>query len=292
MISYIVKEKELRQKELMKMMSVTEADIGLSWFFTFLTLHFFTALFVTILSSQLYSNSAPGLLWFFWILAYINIIVFSMFISTLTSKTTRGVLIGLLLFFGGVFLTLAVSYENGQRIYIQLISLHPVAAMSFGLQQIGALEENGTGLNISTIGLAENASGYSFQFTLRIMMGDSVIWGILTWYLNRVIKPDYGQALPLWFPFTLRYWMPSRAHLPVSSTTVVDKMAQSQIPYEDVGDSLKRQASEGKSIEIHDLKKIFGEKAAVDGLTLSMYSSQITALLGHNGRCGAMLTVF
>jgi ABC-type multidrug transport system ATPase subunit len=71
----------------------------------------------------------------------------------------------------------------------------------------------------------------------------------------------------------------------VSETAVADKVAMSGIPYEPVSDVLKRQSADGKSIEIHDLRKVFGEKAAVDGLNLSIYSGQITALLGHNGTC-------
>jgi ABC-type multidrug transport system ATPase subunit len=32
------------------------------------------------------------------------------------------------------------------------------------------------------------------------------------------------------------------------------------------------------------LRKHFGEKVAVDGLNLSIYNGQVTALLGHNGK--------
>lgn len=36
-------------------------------------------------------------------------------------------------------------------------------------------------------------------------------------------------------------------------------------------------------IQIHNLRKVFGQKAAVRNLTLNMYNDQITVLLGHNG---------
>jgi ABC-type transporter Mla maintaining outer membrane lipid asymmetry ATPase subunit MlaF len=61
--------------------------------------------------------------------------------------------------------------------------------------------------------------------------------------------------------------------------------SEQNILMEPVSDALKRQANEGKSIEIHRLMKQFGEKTAVEDLTLSMYSGQVTALLGHNGKC-------
>ena len=152
-----------------------------------------------------------------------------------------------------------------------------------GLSQIGTLEDNEVGLSLNTLDFSENRSGYSFQDTLRILIIDSLFWGVITWYLNRVIKPDYGQALPLWFPFTKTYWCPSKAHLSMSETTVDQKVADLEIPYETVGENMKRQAEEGKSIEIHELRKTFGDQTAVDGMSLSMYSGEITALLGHNG---------
>lgn len=191
-------------------------------------------------------------------------------------------------FLTGMFLALALDYEDREVWIIQLISLHPVAAFSYGLGQIGKLEDNEIGLNSSTLDVSESRSGYTFQDNLYILILDCIIWGVVSWFLNRVIPPDYGQALPVWFPFTKQYWCPSSAHLPVSKTTVEDEIAKLQIPYEPVGESQKRQASEEKSIEIHDLRKTFGEQNAVDGLNLSIYSGEITALLGHNGagKCG------
>lgn len=34
---------------------------------------------------------------------------------------------------------------------------------------------------------------------------------------------------------------------------------------------------------VKGLKKVFGQKTAVDGVNIKMYNSQIYALLGHNG---------
>ena len=96
MISYITREKELRQKELMKMMSVTESDIGWSWFVTFMTFHFFTATFAAWVSDRLFEKSEGFWLWIFWILSFTAMIVFCMAMASLTSKTVRAVLIGLL----------------------------------------------------------------------------------------------------------------------------------------------------------------------------------------------------
>jgi len=58
-------------------------------------------------------------------------------------------------------------------------------------------------------------------------------------------------------------------------------------PVEPVTDNLKSQIASGECVDIRGLCKGFdtstGRKMAVDGLNLTMFSGQITALLGHNG---------
>jgi ATP-binding cassette subfamily A (ABC1) protein 3 len=284
MISYITREKELRQKELMKMMGVSEADIGWSWFWTFFVLHILTASAATGVSVTLYTSSNALLMWIFWMLTFLSFVVFSMLVASLTSKATRGVIVGLLIFFVGVFLPIAQDPQSGSKGAITAISLHPVAAFSYGLSVIGTLEDDGVGLQYSTISGSDSPSGYSFNNCLASLIIDSILWGLVTFYLNRVIRPDYGQALPLWFVFSPTYWCPGSAragkHEDGNDANNSDERG---IPNEPVGQALLRQKVEGQNIEVYNLRKVFGEKAAVDGLTLSMYSGQITALLGHNG---------
>lgn len=136
MISYIAREKELRQKELMKMMSVKESDIGLSWFVTFLLFNIISATLTTGMSMILYESSQASYLFLFWIMTFLAVTVFSMSVAAISPKATRGVLIGLLLFLTGVFGTIAIpiNYRNDDGTLIGLITLHPVAAFTYGLQ--------------------------------------------------------------------------------------------------------------------------------------------------------------
>lgn len=58
---------------------------------------------------------------------------------------------------------------------------------------------------------------------------------------------------------------------------------------EEVDAELRRQEDEGRCLSIRGLRKVFkatagGEdRVAVEGLNLTLYEGQITALLGHNG---------
>lgn len=282
MISRVVREKELRQKELMKMMSVTESDIGWSWFMSFFLFHLCTATVTALISSILFDRSSFLILWMFWILVFLAVIVFCLTLSSFSSKNARSVLIGLLVFFSGIFLNLAVDRTDFSRSLVNFLSIHPIGALSYGLQVIGRLEDIELGLVRSTVGFSDVISEHSFRDVLASLLIGIVFWSVLAWYLNRVIPPAYGQGLPVWFPFVPSYWAPSMAHSNRNQDWH-DEESGSVIPIEAVGADLEQQSETGSSIEIKALKKSYGKKTAVDGLSLSMYRGQITALLGHNG---------
>jgi ABC-type Na+ transport system ATPase subunit NatA len=252
-----------------------------------------------LVSTNLYVASSGLLLWIFWVLTFCAVVTFCMAIAALTSKSTRAVLLGLLAFFGGVFLTIAFKYQTTSAQIISLMSLHPVAAFCFGLQEIGNLEDQGVGLQWTSIGETDTVGGYTFMNCYVSLIVDCFLWGFMSWYLNRVITPDYGQALPFYYPLLLSYWFPNMAPKRGSGNRnsngdndengdrdddeSVELVHDEDVPFEPVGDALLRQAKQGKSIEIRNLRKSFGDKIAVDGLSLSMYAGQVTALLGHNG---------
>lgn len=93
----------------MKMMSVSESEIGWSWFLTFMTFHFVTATAAALISDIFFDKSELFWLWVFWMLSYIAFVVFCMWMSSLTSKTTRGVLIGLLSKFIALYFFINIS---------------------------------------------------------------------------------------------------------------------------------------------------------------------------------------
>lgn len=264
----------------MKTMSVTESDIGWSWFLTFFMFNMVTATITAFISMGLYENSKGFYLWLFWVLTFLALTVFSMFISTLTSKSSRAILIGLLVLFIGVFLTFAVNVEDGNGALIGLISLLPAAAFSYGLQVIGLLEDQGVGLQSGSIGTTDSPSDFTFNICVEYLIIDSIVWGVLTWYFNRVVQPDFGQALPLWFPFSRSYWFPSSAYAGAADCESREEEYNSSVPFEVVG---RRQGDDKNDIEIRNLRKVFGKTLAVDGFNLTLYSGQVTALLGHNG---------
>jgi len=279
-IRSLVTEKENRSKELMKMMSISESSIGRAWFISIYGFFFISGVLSTIASSFLYSESSPLALFIFWELSFIAVTMFIFVISAVSTKATRGTLVGVLLFFVGYFLTLVTSFDTGRRGIISLVSLHPVTAISYGIQVIGSLEDSGVGLKRSTLRFSDNPSRYTFLDTLRSLLLDIFLWGVYSWYLNRVLKGDYGAAQPWYFPFSKNYWCGKS-----ESDDEQDLREENydSIPAEPVSSVLRSQEKEGKAVILRGLSKVFNEKTAVNNLDLSMYSGQVFALLGHNG---------
>ncbi len=87
-----------------------------------------------------------------------------------------------------------------------------------------------------------------------------------------------------YFPFTSQYWCPKKTVAIDPTSSIEDANKKTNVPTEAISEALrKQQEQENIGVHIFGLRKIFGEKTAVDGLNLSMYQGQITALLGHNG---------
>jgi ABC-type multidrug transport system fused ATPase/permease subunit len=279
MISYIVQEKELRQKELLKMMSVTEFDIELS---------------CTLVSSFLFRQSDALMLWLFWMMTFISITMFSTALAASSSKTTRGILVGLLVFFSGLFLSLIFPMKHYSAAVINIIMIHPVATFSYAISLLGSLDDLNLGLRPHTVSYYDESSGSAFQSMFIAYMYSSTFWFVITWYLNRTVKPEYGQASEAWyFPFTVSYW--KSFYRPRTNGSIKDGESATAADSEDMNDEdlpaseevseiLRKQSLNGESIEIVNLHKQFGDKTAVNGLNLSMYNGHITALLGHNGK--------
>lgn len=262
----------------MKVMSVTECDIEWSWFTSFFVFHLVTAVCSAAASASLYENSSYVILLIFWILAFLGIITFSFAVASLFSKATTATLIGLLAFFAGYFLTLIANFETGSSGVIALISLHPVAAISYGMQELGRLEDAGVGAVQSTISSTDSPSGYTFRSSLVSLAISSLLWGFFTFYFNRVMRPMHGIAMPWFFLCSKSYWFAGGS----GASEILEDLNPTAygVPVEEVGDAIHASIKEGKGIAIRGLRKQFGEKTAVDSLNLTMYNNQVTALLG------------
>lgn len=125
MIRMIVSEKELRQKELLKMMSVTDFTIEASWFVSFFVFFVPCAFGVAMVSHMVYSNSEFLVLLVFWELLFLALIFYCMAISSYFSSSSRAALLGQMMFFFGYFGSMRTDFNTASLYQIVSASFHP-----------------------------------------------------------------------------------------------------------------------------------------------------------------------
>jgi len=155
-------------------------------------------------------------------------------------------------------------------------------------------EGNNVGIQWSNIHDMASPDDSLTVLTVLIMFAvDTFIYLLVTWYVSNVFPGEYGIPLKWYFPFTKSYWCgyssDDDSEIAVgydnsgfeneNRLTNDDKRKEKSTYFENEPRGLK------SGIKILGLSKTFdgGKSYAVNDLSLTTYSGQITALLGHNG---------
>uniref|UniRef100_A0AAQ5YHZ4 ABC transporter domain-containing protein n=1 Tax=Amphiprion ocellaris TaxID=80972 RepID=A0AAQ5YHZ4_AMPOC len=271
-VKSIVLEKELRLKETLKAMGVTNSVIWSTWFIdSFIMMGTSTALLTTIIMGGRVLNYSNPIILFLFLLTFTTATIMQCFLLSVffNQANLAAACCGIIYF--TLYLPHIFCFAWQDRLTKDmklLVSLLSQVAFGFGTEYLSRYEEQGLGLqwnNIQTSPL----EGDEFSFLTSIcMMGlDTVLYGVLAWYLDNVFPGQYGIGRPFYFPFLPCYWLNSVA--PVSAQPFFEA----------------EPADLMKGVCIQDLVKVFGScaKPAVDGLSINFYESQITAFLGQNG---------
>uniref|UniRef100_A0A0R3RQ99 ABC transporter domain-containing protein n=1 Tax=Elaeophora elaphi TaxID=1147741 RepID=A0A0R3RQ99_9BILA len=279
LVKNIVYEKEIRLKEMMRIMGLGDSIHWISW-----SLHSFMLIFVSnILISILlkYGNLLPvtnfSVLITYFALFSITCIAQCVFISTLFSRTNVASASAAGLFFL-FFFPYQISFRTQSLSFVTITLLFPQTAVAYGFEMIYLADSNhitdwSSLLSIHVSGLPITLSTVLTAFAL-----DTFIYIFLAWYINIVFPGIYGVPQPFYFFITTRYWFGDDYVVRFASD--VDSSAPIA-----VSDNYEQEPNDLKlAIDICNLVKIYGNGTkALDGLNMRFYESQITALLGHNG---------
>uniref|UniRef100_A0AAX7V8Z4 ABC transporter domain-containing protein n=1 Tax=Astatotilapia calliptera TaxID=8154 RepID=A0AAX7V8Z4_ASTCA len=285
----IVLEKELRLKETLKAVGVTNGVIWSTWFIdSFIVMGTSTALLTAIIMGGRVLNYSNPVILFLFLLTFTTATIMQCFLLSVffNQANLAAACCGIIYF--TLYLPHIFCFAWQDRITKDmklLVSLLSQVAFGFGTEYLSRYEEQGLGLqwdNIQTSPL----EGDEFSFLTSIcMMGlDTVLYGVLAWYLDNVFPGQYGIGRPFYFPFLPCYWLNTQGEQTKEEDGIHDQenspeKTKEQPYFEAEPDDLV------KGVCIKDLVKMFGScfRPAVDGLSISFYESQITALLGHNG---------
>uniref|UniRef100_A0A8C3LPC5 P-type phospholipid transporter n=1 Tax=Chrysolophus pictus TaxID=9089 RepID=A0A8C3LPC5_CHRPC len=276
-VKSIVLEKEMRLKEAMKNRGITNGVIWCTWFLdSFFMMAMSTFLLTALIMHGRVLHYSSPLLFFLFLLTFNTATIVQCFLfSTFFSKANLAAACSGVLYFT-LYLPHIVCFVWQDRMTVNLkilASLLSQVAFGFGTEYLSRYEEQGLGLqwgNIRTSPL--EGDEYSFLFSIKMMLFDAFLYGILSWYLDHVFPGDYGLPQPWYFPLQESYWLGSRNPKQGSThylNTFCEPEPTGLIP----------------GVCIQNLVKIFANKPkpAVDRMNITFYEGQITAFLGHNG---------
>ncbi|CAK4080257.1 unnamed protein product [Aphanomyces euteiches] len=246
-IVVLVREKETKSRELMKILGVRESAIVLSWYMTYIMIFVLSSVVAGIAGKLLFPNTSAGYM----------IIMFFLFSMTILS-------------YG--FLVSAI-FSNSKT------------AATVGNSTLANVEGVSTGLTAENANSAY--SNYRFQGGLGMMVFDAILYSLLALYLQEVIPQEYGTPKKWYFPLQPSFWLGgSRADAKVvdkvaeaaPETINVESVGVELQAQEQDGRALRI-----RGIRKTFQTPMGVTKVAVNGVDLTMYQDQITCLLGHNG---------
>ncbi|KAF4015502.1 hypothetical protein G4228_007417 [Cervus hanglu yarkandensis] len=291
-IRAIVQEKEKKLKEYMRMMGLSSWLLWTAWFLLFFLLLLVAVSFMTLLfcvkvkkDVAVLAHSDPALVLVFLACFAVSSISFSFMVSTFFSKANMAAAIGGFLYFFSYipYFFVAPRYNwmtLSQKLFSCLLSN---VAMAMGAQLIGKFEAKGTGIQwrdlLSPVNVDDD---FTFGQVLGMLLLDSVLYGLVTWYVEAVLPGQFGVPQPWYFFILPSYWCgrPRTALGKEEEDYDPEKVLRTEYFEAEPEDLVA-------GIKIKHVTKVFRVgnkgKAAVRDLNLNLYEGQITVLLGHNG---------
>ncbi|XP_059161433.1 phospholipid-transporting ATPase ABCA1-like [Physella acuta] len=277
----IVSEKELKIKETMKLMGMKLTAFWLSWFITYLICIVPAIVFYTIALGVDLTGKGPILKYsdplvvFTLLISYgLALISFSFMVTCLVQKGSDGAIIA-----GLLFLAEYVPYEIISQKYYTFTNVVKFTScllfnIALGLSNynIARREAREEGIQWNNFDKPIANDDFTVKDSILMLLIDTLMHLILTWYLDNVFPGDYGVPKPVHFFLTKSYWC--KNHDPTSYQSeeqTTDPKYFEKEPDKNIG------------IRIVNLRKEFGNKVSVADVNLNIFEGQITVLLGHNG---------
>lgn len=283
----IVGEKENKIKEGMKMMGLKDSVFWMSWFIIY-------SIFVLILSAvgvvllftlQMFQHTDFLPIFLLVVLYSFSIIMLAFMITPFFDKSrTAGVLGNFAVTILSLMYFIQVFVDDSSSISFWMVSLLSPTGVALALDKALVLDLRGEGVNFDNLW---SGPGMPFGGSLIMMTLDIFLYACLAYYLDSVIPSEYGTKRPPWFCFTPGFLCQKKVQRVPSSNGESNSFIPGEEAHRDV-EPVVREMKGREAIRIVDLYKSYQkcrkpETKAVNGINLTIYEGQITAILGHNG---------
>jgi hypothetical protein len=130
------------------------------------------------------------------------------------------------------------------------------ACFALGAEVFASFEGGLVGVQESNAGTYIN--NLTYNLVIVMFMVDSIIYGGLAWYIDKVYPSEFGTQLPWYFPFTSQYWCGQRIF--ASSRLLQSEQHDFEVPSdmnpneEPVSEELKKQIGEHRYESCKEIK--------------------------------------
>lgn len=290
MMMLVVEEKEKRIKEGMKMMGLRDSVYWLSWFTIYGGYVILLSVICIIILplARVFVHVNVFLLFLLFLLYGCSSIVFALMLTPFFNKAKVAGVVGnltqvafSLLYYLQVYLGDKISPGA-----FWAMGLFSPCAFSMAIDKVLLFDFYG-GLNFDRLWEGE---GLPFAGSLIMISVDILLYLSLAYYLDNVVPSEYGTKRKPWFIFQKSFWIQPDKGMKFSKLMSGENngFEDDAIPESPDLEPVSAELQGKAAVRIRHLKKVFqprGKKAvtAVDGISLDIYESQITAILGHNG---------
>ena len=191
-VFHLVKEKESRTKETMRMMGMTETAYWMSWFvyYTMINTAISTLSWIILLINVINYSNAFYVWLFFWLYGQA---VFGqiLFLQSLFSSSKYSGIVSTLIYFGSDFFNFLINGKDKSRADKVLASILPQVSLGQGAVVFSNYECTGIGINYSTSAIIYG--NYSFNTALWMFFFSFFIFSFLGLYLDNTLPMKFGR---------------------------------------------------------------------------------------------------
>ena len=291
----MVLEKEIKVKEGMKMMGLTDGIYFLSYFIQYIILTIIDSIIISSIFLLLFTK-IPFMVLFFMFF-FISLSVFSMAFcfQSFIEKTRESLILSLLIYFTMFFFYMLVISENASYGLKVFLSLFPPVTIFMGFNLLAKFEANFREFYSKDI--FYTYTNYSIFVMYIMLIFDCLIYLFIGYYLQNILKHEFGIRKPWYFLFTKKYWgfketninivneEKSNEELLINNEQNTNDNFQNEDNDNFQNEDIYKEMIDPKdSIKIRSIYKKYEDgKEAVNHVSLNLYKNEIFALLGHNG---------
>ena len=200
-IFMLVREKESRIKETMKMMGMSDLAYWLSWYVSYTLITSLVAILATlVLMINVIEYTNPWII-LFLLISYAQAIFAQIAVlAALFENSKNSGLIGTLVYFGLSLVAFPITGELVPEVIKVCFSIIPQVALSLVCTVFARLESNKIGMTFENASLI--VGNYSYTLGIAMLFVSFVVFLLFAFYLDAVLPKTFGEQKPACFCFT------------------------------------------------------------------------------------------